>query len=320
MSKEKTAAKAERTNQTKPTEQPKPKCFVITPIGGDSSQIRRATDGLYDAVIKPTLEKMGYEVEVAHRVASSGSITKDVIRRLLEDDLVIANLTGLNPNVMYELAIRHAARLPVVMIAAKDTILPFDVYDQRVIFFTDDMKGVVDLVPSLEHAVNSAMIEKKPDNPVYRVVTDKVIKEVMAKDVSDVDKILVSRLDKMESLFSSFMNSFNNQTRYNPPHFQLVGERPTARQIRIDTHNTIFSLRTYQIRDGELSLFKNKFNKLVDKEGLEIIQNDADTFTFQTKNIPHDLIKSLAREFGCNLLYDGPNSSVSSPSDINDVG
>jgi len=68
-------------------------CFVITPIKGELTATRRATDGLLDTVIKPVLQELGMKMEVAHRISTSGSITSQVIEHLLDDDLVIANLT-----------------------------------------------------------------------------------------------------------------------------------------------------------------------------------------------------------------------------------
>ena len=89
----------------------KKKCFVATPVSDDGSNIRRATDGLVASVIKPVLEELDIEVFVPHEMDRPGWIAGQVIDHLVQDDLVIANLTELNPNVMYELAIRHCAHL-----------------------------------------------------------------------------------------------------------------------------------------------------------------------------------------------------------------
>lgn len=177
------------------------KCFVITPIGTAESSIRRAAQGLLDSVIKPVLEKHGYGVFVAHEISSPGSITKQVIHHLLEDDLVIANLTDLNPNVMYELAVRHAKRLPVVSVAEEGTDLPFDISAERTLFYRNDMQGVEGLKPKLEKAVKAAAKEDKPDNPIYRAARSLIIRE--SAETQDADRYILDRLDAIETILTS---------------------------------------------------------------------------------------------------------------------
>lgn len=179
-------------------------CFIITPIGADNSEERRATDGLISAVLRPVMKEMDYEVLASHEMADPGSITKQVVERLLSDDIVIANLTGLNPNVMYELAVRHAVRKPLVVIAERGTKLPFDIADERTVFFTDDMAGVEDLRPRLRQTVQKALADKEPDNPIYRVIRTNVIKDVKAPD--DTQSYILERLDMLQSMVGRLMS------------------------------------------------------------------------------------------------------------------
>jgi len=181
-------------------DKPNKKCFVITPIGAPESATRRAAQGLLDAAIKPVLNEQGYDVFVAHEISSPGSITKQVIQHLLEDDLVVANLTGLNPNVMYELAVRHAKRLPVVSLAEEGTDLPFDIADERTIFYRNDMTGVEALKPSLEATVKSAAKEKQSDNPIYRAARSMIIRE--SAETKDADRYIMERLDSIDTVLS----------------------------------------------------------------------------------------------------------------------
>ena len=168
----------------------------MTPIGSAESSTRRAAQGLIDAIIKPVLEKEKFEVFVAHEIASPGSITKQVIQHLLEDELVVANLTGLNPNVMYELAVRHAKRLPVVSLAEEGTDLPFDISDERTIFYRNDVMGGETLKPQLSDAVEAALQDEKPDNPIYRVATEIVITESI--ETKDADTFILERIGQLE--------------------------------------------------------------------------------------------------------------------------
>ncbi|MCF7502938.1 hypothetical protein [Vibrio sp. L3-7] len=157
-------------------------CFVVTPIGNDGSEIRRSADGLIDAVIEPICKELELNMFVAHRIDTPGSITTQVIEHVLNDDLVIANLTTLNPNVMYELAVRHAAKLPVICLAQNGTVLPFDISDERTIFYENDMAGVQKLKLILKKMALEALDDKEVDNPVYRAAKNKVMKDLHPQD------------------------------------------------------------------------------------------------------------------------------------------
>ncbi len=267
------------------------RCFVITPISSDSSAIRRATDGLYDAVIKPVATELGFEVDVAHRISASGSITTQVIDRLLNDALVVANLTDLNPNVMYELAVRHAARLPVVSVAVQGTVLPFDIYSERTLMFYNDMAGVIELRPRLKAAIETAMVEKEPDNPVYRAKQDKIIKEIVAKEGRNVDALILQRLDRLEmAIARTGSDVFGRRyigliVRADSPQritefFELIGKHDLVIEARVvDAGADAFTIRLRTLDDPRLVASKvlQLAKQIVGIEVLNVDVTDSDS-------------------------------------------
>lgn len=109
-------------------------CFVIAPIGEPESDTRKRSDQILRHIIAPAVEARGYTAVRADELDKPGMITSQVIQHVVEDSLVIADLTGRNPNVFYELAIRHAIRKPIVQIISKGENIPFDVAGTRTIF------------------------------------------------------------------------------------------------------------------------------------------------------------------------------------------
>ena len=183
----------------------KEQCFIITPIGDENREIRRHIEGIIDAAITPALGEE-YEIVVAHKISEPGSITKQVIDKVYHSNLVIANLTNRNPNVMYELALRHATGKPAIMIAEKGTPLPSDIIMQRTIFYYNDAKGVLELRDALKKATREIDFEKKT-GPIVEILGDLTHDAAMLKKVAEKDsdsreplEYIMRRLDRIESL------------------------------------------------------------------------------------------------------------------------
>jgi hypothetical protein len=110
-------------------------CFFISPIGSAESAERVASNKLLKFIIEPVLKRCGYKNPVrADQITQPGVVTSQIFTKLWNDDLVIADLSGSNPNVFYELAVRHIARKPCVLTIRKSERLPFDVAPNRTIF------------------------------------------------------------------------------------------------------------------------------------------------------------------------------------------
>src|SRR3954451_22106291 len=110
-------------------------CFFIAPIGDDDSDIRKRSNGVRDWVVKPAAKAAADLKTVrADEVGEPGQITAQAVQHCLKAKAAVADLTEGNPNVYYELSVRHGALLPVVLIAELGTKLPFDISQLRVIF------------------------------------------------------------------------------------------------------------------------------------------------------------------------------------------
>lgn len=123
-------------------------------------------DGHLELVYRPVLKDLVYEnVMASHEESKLGSITQQVIRHLFNDDMVIADLSTLNANVMYELAVRYAIQKPVVTVAVNTIEIPFDIKDDRHLIFQNDAMGLVELKSRLPVIIKGAENDEKHDNP-----------------------------------------------------------------------------------------------------------------------------------------------------------
>ncbi|MCX6904332.1 MAG: hypothetical protein NTW03_12815 [Verrucomicrobia bacterium] len=119
----------------------KPVCFVIMPIGKDGSSDNQKYKTVYELIIKKSVEEAGFQCERADEIPEYGPIPDQVKKRLESAELVVADLSGRNPNVFYELGFRHALRRPTMSIADNLDGLPFDVATYRTVQYRlDDLR------------------------------------------------------------------------------------------------------------------------------------------------------------------------------------
>jgi hypothetical protein len=123
-------------------------CFYITPIGDETSEQREHADFMMDYVIGPALKEFDLKVVRADSIGTPGMIGKQVVEHILKSRLVIADLSFHNPNVFYELCLRHTTRLPTVQIIRAADKIPFDLNQYRTIPI--DTRNVYTLYPKLQ--------------------------------------------------------------------------------------------------------------------------------------------------------------------------
>lgn len=125
-------------------------CFYVTPIGAEASPERKHADVLLGHLVEPAVEALAMDLHVvrADQIDKPGLITEQVVQHLLHSRLVVADLSFHNPNVFYELAIRHATGKPTVLLCRTEDGIPFDIADVRTIRV--DMTDIHGFVTQME--------------------------------------------------------------------------------------------------------------------------------------------------------------------------
>jgi hypothetical protein len=104
----------------------KPKAFVIMPFD-------KEFDDIYKALINPALEAAGYAVFRADDLLSHNNILRDIVSSIISSQLIVADLTGANPNVFYEVGLAHALKKRVVLLTQDVSEVPFDLRSYRMV-------------------------------------------------------------------------------------------------------------------------------------------------------------------------------------------
>ena len=86
---------------------------------------------VYEYIIKPACLKAGFEPVRADEVRTTNVIALDVVKRVINSDMCLCDLSGQNPNVLYELGIRQAFNRPVTIIKDDVTKRIFDIQGIR---------------------------------------------------------------------------------------------------------------------------------------------------------------------------------------------
>ena len=103
--------------------------FVIMPFDEDF-------DGVYSGFIEPVLKEAGFTVDRADNIESQQNILRDIVEKIHQSALIVADLTGANPNVFYELGLAHALRKPVILLTQRVADVPFDMKSYRLLEYS----------------------------------------------------------------------------------------------------------------------------------------------------------------------------------------
>src|SRR6478609_6842971 len=163
-----------------------PLCFVLMPFGTKKDPTGGPDinfDSVYEQAIRPAIEAAGMDAIRADEELTGGIIQKPMFERLLLCDFALADLTTANPNVFYELGVRHAVRPATTLaIFARHQSLPFDIAYLRSLSYElgEGNRFTTSEASALRGALTRRLTELRKvaredaasDSPIFQLLTD----------------------------------------------------------------------------------------------------------------------------------------------------
>lgn len=164
---------------------------------------------VYKLSIEPAVNDAGFECVRSDRISKAGLVLEDIVKEAYHADVVIADITGNNVNVLYELGLSHGLAKPVIMLSQRAHDAPFDLRTYRIVKYTTtygaDSKLREDIKSALEATLHSAEAETR-SNPVRLFLpaaitaTQAVAMRQKIKDLEDENKQLEGKSTFAHSL------------------------------------------------------------------------------------------------------------------------
>lgn len=172
-------------------------CFVVGPIGDGGSEPRTHADWLLQGIIGPVFAESfpDFEVLRADQIRAPGDINSQIITRLMDAELVIADMSLHNANAFYELAIRHMVRKPTIHMIDKGWKIPFDVAPYRAIHFS--RKEYSDLTAARAELASVVREVIQPGFNVENPVTHARAKFALDEHATPEVKAIASEVDTL---------------------------------------------------------------------------------------------------------------------------
>ncbi|CAA2143715.1 hypothetical protein [Hyphomicrobium sp. ghe19] len=170
------------------------RCFVISPIGDERTETRKNADMVLESIIKRALEPE-FEVIRSDAFGHSQMITRNIIDAITTYELAVADLTTHNPNVFYELGLRHMMEKPVIPICREGEKIPFDNMGVSTIFY--DISDIHSHKSAADKIRACAATVMSGSYVVSNPVTSARGEIKLAKSADDKDQVIANLSDRV---------------------------------------------------------------------------------------------------------------------------
>jgi len=164
----------------------KKKCFVIMPFSETDSLAEGKWTEIFEHIIKPAVEESGLGYDCKRYSLGRANIIKDILKDLNRAQVVVADLTDNNPNVLWELGVRHVLKRRTILIAQDKKCLPSDLKDYPVIPYDQTKAGFDKFKEDIKGKLEDIEADpEKPDSLVADFLQHKNIDIVAYEKISN---------------------------------------------------------------------------------------------------------------------------------------
>jgi hypothetical protein len=256
-----------------------PQAFAVMPISDPSDYETGHFQRVYDYLIKPACANAGLNVVRADDIKSTNYIVLDILNRIISSNLVICDLSSKNPNVFYELGIRQAFDLPVVLIKDRKTDRVFDIQGLRTIDYDSNMRidSVQRDIANIANAIRETVSPSETDvNSLVSLLGLQKAQLSTKPDISAETRLIINSIGELSHRLSqiedqtiqpdSFLKpSVPKVVHYSSNHLAML---PNGEQLKIGE-------KIYTLKDGSFVGILKEINS----QGLLVSQeNGADAF------------------------------------------
>ena len=236
--------------------QKKKLCFVIIPFSKTETRNKSAWNKIF-AFIKNVVENWNRNYECKRSDAPRGDYINNIIHELYEADIVIADITDQNANVLYELGIRHALKNKSILITQNENEIPSDlksimvnIYDWKTINGKNIFKGK--LLTQLNEIKN--VDHKKKDNPVESYLINIPARDVwllMHKSASDLDQrssidiTIQMCLETLKDIHNGKIPILGEDAGHFNKFFEIIEENKQPEKIKVYANLANFERHTF---------------------------------------------------------------------------
>lgn len=216
-------------------------CFVVMPISDPEGYDPGHFGRVYEYIIRPACHLAGLKPSRADEVQVTNYIVIDILKRILEAEMVICDLSSRNPNVLYELGVRQAFNLPVTLIKDSKTQKIFDIQGLRYIEYDESLR--IDRIDSTVEVLGNTLKNtgRLGEGEVNSIV------QLLGVKPANVPSVEVSKETSL--LLDAISDLGKRMSRLEDTSVRSINQRPS---VKAGTYERITTVPVVYRADGEV--------------------------------------------------------------------